>query len=174
MRFEIRLRACACTALLLLTACASTPPPQPVAESAQPPRDLVAEVYAAALDGNDGIEVQPLPDARVADLRERAQRLRDAGEIDAADLALQQALEITPENPELLQQRAELALVREAFEEAEQLAARSYELGPRLGGLCRRNWATVRLSREMRGMDEAAGIAAEQGQRCTIEPPVRM
>lgn len=161
-------------ATLLLAACAAAPPLATHTDAPTPPRDLIAEVRAAALDGNDVIEVQPLADPRVADLRERALRLHDGGEFDAADLALQQALEITPDHPELLQLRAELALLREAFEDAERLAARSYELGPRLGGLCRRNWATVRLSREMRGMDDAAAVAAEQAQRCTLEPPVRM
>jgi predicted Zn-dependent protease len=118
--------------------------------------------------------VQPLRDPVVEDLRAKAKRLEDARQYSEADKALQQALDITPDDPDLLQLRAEIALQRDDMDAAEQLAYASFELGPRLGGLCRRNWATIRIAREVRGNTEAAAAAGAQGQRCTLEPPVRM
>jgi hypothetical protein len=77
-------------------------------------------------------------------------------------------------DPELVQHRAEIALQREQFVQAEALAERSYVRGPRLGALCRRNWATIRLAREMRGDAEGAAAATQRSASCTLEPPVRM
>ena len=56
----------------------------------------------------------------------------------------------------------------------QHLAARSFAVGPKLGGLCRRNWATIGHARAMRGAHEAAGVAHRQGESCTVSPPVRM
>lgn len=160
--------------LCALGAC-SQPPSAPVtARPEAPKRDLVAEVREVGAAAADALEVQPLRDPQVEDLRASASRFEGARDYDQADAALQRALQITPGDPELLQHRAELALQRERFEEAERLASESFERGPRLGPLCRRNWATIRLAREMRG--DAGGAEAANGEtgRCTVEPPVRM
>lgn len=169
------LLAIACS-LTLLAACSSVPV-QPVAEvdvPAPPPRNLLAEVRAAAADAGDVIEVAPLLDPLVLDLLERAARAEEAADLDAAEQALRQALELVPEDPYLMQVRAELLLARMELDEAEALAAQSYERGPRLGPLCRRNWTTVQLAREVRGDADGALTAAGRVARCLIEPPVRM
>jgi hypothetical protein len=57
---------------------------------------------------------------------------------------------------------------------AEQLASDSFDKGPKLGGLCRRNWTTVQLARESRGDAAGADVARRQLDRCTVAPPVRM
>jgi len=162
-------------ALLALAAC-SPPPDEPPAttRAPAPQRDLVAEVRAQGVDAPDALDVQPLRDPQIEDLRAAASQQERAKDFDAADAAILRALQITPEDPELLQHRAEIALARSQWEQAEQLANTSYERGPKLGGLCRRNWATIRVSREMRGLDAAAATAGTQAQRCTLEPPVRM
>lgn len=159
---------------LLLAACSQPPPAPSAAKPVVPARDLVAEVRAVAADGGDSLDVQPLRDPEVEDLRATATRHEQAREFDQADTALQQALDITPDDPELLQHRAEIALHRAHYERAEQLANISYQRGPRLGALCRRNWATIRLAREMRANPAGATAARQQAQRCTLEPPVRM
>ena len=162
-------------ALVLLLAACSQPPPAPnAAKPAQPARNLVAEVRAVGAQSADALDVQPLRDPAVEDLRASATRFENAGEYDKADAALLQALKITPEDPELLQLRAEMALHRAQYPQAEQLANASFERGPRLGGLCRRNWATIRLAREMRANPAGATAAGQQAARCTLEPPVRM
>jgi hypothetical protein len=161
----------------LLVACASVPVAAPTvveAAPAPPPRDLLAEVRAAAADAGDVIEVAPLRDALVVDLLQRAEQAEQAGDLAAAEQALRLADSLVPGDPDLMQRRAELLLAQRALDEAEQLAALSYERGPRLGPLCRRNWATVRLAREERGDAGGAENAARQLARCLIEPPVRM
>lgn len=161
--------------LLLLIAACSQPPSTPTsAKSVAPNRDLVAEVRASGVEAEDSLDVQPLRDPAVEDLRAAATAHERARRFEQADAALLQALKITPSDPELLQLRAEIALFREQYEQAEQLANASFERGPKLGGLCRRNWTTVRLAREMRGNAAGATAAGAKTQRCTVEPPVRM
>lgn len=166
--------AAALALALLLGACSQPPPAPTAAKPAQPARNLVAEVRAVGAEAADALDVQPLRDPQVEDLRASAARHENAGEFAEADAALAKALQITPDDPELLQLRAEMALHRAQYSEAEQLANASFERGPRLGGLCRRNWATIRLAREMRSNPAGAVAAGEQGTRCTVEPPVRM
>ncbi|MFH1600378.1 MAG: hypothetical protein ABIJ73_09720 [Pseudomonadota bacterium] len=162
---------------LMLAACASTPaaPPASARSSAAEasPAELVAQVRALGEHGHE-LEVQPLRDPQVEDLRVQAQAQEAAGKPKAAFDTLAQALAISPGDPDLLQWQAELALLRRAWKQAEALAAQSFELGPKLGGLCRRNWATIGHARAMRGANEAAAVAHRQGESCTVSPPVRM
>lgn len=161
-------------ALCALAACSPPPSAPTSSKPAVPARDLVAEVRAVAADAGDALDVQPLRDPAVEDLRARATQAERAQRWDDADAALEQALALTPNDPELLQHRAEIALQQRQLEQAEQLANASFERGPRLGGLCRRNWTTIRLARELRANPAGANAAGEQVQRCTVEPPVRM
>ncbi len=164
-----------CLSSLLVAACAGAP------ELTEPPRvgkksatDLLFEIRTAELEGNDALEVQPLDDSAVADLRVQAEMAEARGDFAAAELAYSKALGLLPESPGLLQAHAEMLLVLGKLDSAESNAARAYELGPKLGPLCRRSWATVRLARELRGNAAAAGTANEQAQRCATPPPVRM
>ena len=59
-------------------------------------------------------------------------------------------------------------------DDAVQLANASWELGPRVGNLCRRNWIAIQLARELSQLPDAAALAAAQGERCTAAAPVRM
>ena len=167
----------AMTLALLLAGCASAPagpaPSAPVAAAKASPAELVAQVRAAGEHGHE-LEVQPLRDPQVEDLRAQAKAQEAAGEPKAAFETLARALVISPGDPDLLQWQAELALLRRAWKQAEALAAESFDRGPKLGGLCRRNWATIGHARAMRGAHEAAGVAHRQGESCTVSPPVRM
>ena len=172
-RFAMRLPIAAFA--LALAACSPPPDETPATtKGPTPKRDLVAEVRAQGADAPDSLEVQPLRDPQVEDLIATATRQENARKFKDADAAIARALQITPDDPALLQHRAEIALARADYDLAEKLANSSYERGPKLGGLCRRNWATIRVSREMRGQADAAATAGTQGQRCTLEPPVRM
>ncbi|MCX7555786.1 tetratricopeptide repeat protein [Xanthomonadaceae bacterium JHOS43] len=169
------IRSGAVFVIAALAACASTPPIQsPTAQEEAPPRDVIAEVRAAASAANDGIDVTPLRDPLVADLWEAALRHEAERAFDQAEAALDRALELIPDDPELIQWRAELALVQGRFDDAVRWANASWEKGPRLGGLCRRNWTTIRIARELTGFPDAAVAAGRQVERCTVEPPVRM
>ena len=56
---------------------------------------------------------------------------------------LDQAIKLNPESPDLLQDRAEMAIRLKDYAAAEQLAHQSWSLGPKLGPLCARNWQTI-------------------------------
>jgi tetratricopeptide (TPR) repeat protein len=160
--------------ILALAACSAPPSTPEKAKPAVPQRDLVAEVRASGVEAEDALDVQPLRDPAIDDLRAAATEHERARRFEQADASLDAALKIAPSDPELWQLRAEIALYREDFEAAEQFANGSFARGPKLGGLCRRNWTTVRLAREMRGDATGAANASAQTTRCTVEPPVRM
>jgi hypothetical protein len=134
---------------------------------------LLAHVRAAGETGRE-LDVQPLRDPQVEDLRAAAAAAEQRGDYGAADAALLSALRISPDDPDLVQWRAELALVRRDWPGAEKLALASYEHGPRLGGLCRRNWTTLQLAREARGEAGNATLAQQRVGQCAVNPPVRM
>ncbi len=160
---------------LALVACSSGAPPAGKGRSSAKPDVVsqVAAVRAAGVNGNE-LEVQPLRDPQVEDLRVQAEAQEAKRELKQANATLDRALVLSPGDPDLLQWKAELALLGRAWMAAEQLANDSFQKGPKLGGLCRRNWATIAYAREGRG--DAAGAAVARGQvdSCTVAPPVRM
>jgi len=137
------------------------------------PAQMLAQVRAAGEMGRD-LDVQPLRDPQVEDLRATAAAAEQRGDFAAADAALLSALRISAGDPDLTQWRAELALVRRDWAGAEKLAMESYERGPKLGGLCRRNWTTLQFAREARGDVGNATIAQQRVGQCAVNPPVRM
>jgi hypothetical protein len=78
-----------------------------------------------------------------------------------------------PHDPDLLQWQAEMALVGHDWASAQQFATQSWERGPKLGGLCRRNWTTIRLASEARSDATAAGQAQQRVAACAVAPPIR-
>lgn len=166
-----------CLALLLASACASPPSGAPDAgvqpAVPAPPAAMVAAIRAAAGDGDGELAVQPLRDARVEDLRREAERLEAAGDIDGAARALDRALEIVDNDPALLQERAEAALLQEDFIAAAALAERAYVLGAQVGPLCRRHWATLEQLRLREGDAEGAESARVQTAGCRVAGPER-
>ncbi len=160
---------------LVLAACGSGTPPAAKAR-ASAKSDVatqVAAVRAAGVIGNE-LEVQPLRDPQVEDLRLQAEALEAKRDFKQATATLDRALVLTPGDPDLLQWKAELALLGRAWVVAEQLASDSFQKGPKLGGLCRRNWTTIAYAREGRGDAAGARVARGQVDSCTVAPPVRM
>lgn len=161
--------------LSLLAGCASSPEMPEPARPKAPDRDVLGEVRAHdAPARNEGLDITPLRDPVITDLLDQASRHEQARQFAAAEKAIGQALALTPEDPELLQWQAELALVQGHYEEARRLAGSSWEKGPRLGRLCRRNWATIRIVGELTENPEAAADAAVRIEQCTVEAPLRM
>lgn len=134
---------------------------------------LVMQVRAAGQVGNE-LDVQPLRDPQVEDLRNAATQAEQRGDFTAAQRALSQALQLSPDDPDLLQWQAEMALEKRQWLEAESLAMRSYEKGPKLGGLCRRNWTTIRFAAEARGNAASVAAAQQRAAACAVPPPTRM
>jgi tetratricopeptide (TPR) repeat protein len=166
-------RFAALAALFVLTACSHTsdraPPTPPPAQ-----RDWVAEIRRAAAAVDSAVEVTPLVDPAIGDLRLRAQQHEDAGAYDDAVAALKQAMMLRPEDPSLWQWQAELSLQRRAWADAERQAERSYNLGPKLGALCVRNWLTMHAARVERGTLDTATQARQSAAACRVAPPIRM
>ncbi|HEY0861295.1 MAG TPA: hypothetical protein VGE19_10370 [Pseudoxanthomonas sp.] len=123
-------------------------PEAPAPRDPMTPGQRVAAIHAAAGDDDRELAVQPLRDPQVEDLRERAQQARAAGDAVAAGDALNQALLLVPEDPAVLQERAEVALLQGDYARAETLAQRAFQLGSQVGPLCRMHWETVRQVRQ--------------------------
>lgn len=160
---------------LALAACSSGAPPSAKARTGakSDAATQVAAVRAAGVIGNE-LEVKPLRDPQVEDLRLQAEAQEAKRDLKQANATLDRALVLSPGDPDLLQWKAELALLARAWAAAEQLATDSFQKGPKLGGLCRRNWTTVAYAREGRGDSAGAKVARGQVGSCTVAPPVRM
>ena len=161
-------------ACLLLAACSTTPPvPPPVTLTNASPEAMVAAIRAAAGDDDRELAVQPLRDPMVEDLRQSATRLEAKQHYVEAAAALDKALAIVPEDPALLQERAEAALLLKDPAAAEALARRAYALGAKVGPLCRRHWTTVRQARLLAGDAAGAAQALTQVEACKVAGPNR-
>jgi hypothetical protein len=155
----------------VLAACASTPAPAPPAPRVE--RDWLAEIDAEAAQAASAVDVVPLPDPAVDDLRQRATKAQQERRWDAADADLQAAIALRPDDPALWQARAEVAIGRSAWADAETFAARSHQLGPQVGALCVRNWLSVFAARIEVGDAVGAANARAAVQRCVVDAPAR-
>ena len=157
---------------MVLASCAT--PVAQAPEPAQPaPEAMVAAIRAAAVHSGPEVVIQPLRDPMVDDLRERAQRLEHERRYPEAVVALEHALQLVPDDPALLQERAELAVLEGDFVGAAHLAHQAWASGAKLGPLCRRHWETLHQLRLASG--DVAGAVSAQAQRdaCTVTGPVR-
>lgn len=161
--------------LALVAACASKPPatPKPAVPLVAPEQRLAAVNAAAGVDDRE-LAVQPLRDPEVEDLRITATRAIAARDYAAAATALNQALLIVADDPAILQERAEVALLQTEYARAETLSQRAFGLGSKVGPLCRRHWATVEQARLALGQLEGAATAHAQIQTCTVAGLQRM
>ena len=128
-------------------ACATAPVAPPLQPTALPngvtPQQMVASIRAAAAGSAAELDVQPLRDSQVEDLRQEAAALEVRGLYPEAAEVLQQALAVTPDDPAVMQELAEVAVLQWQFDQAAQLARRAHAAGSGVGPLCRRHWATV-------------------------------
>ena len=190
----------ALAALLALSGCASAPEP---VWSGTPPETLVAQIRAERrFEGGKGLpaelDVQPLRDPAVEDLLARAAQAETAGRAQEAATALDQALALSPQDPALLQARAETAVLLRDLDTADRHAREAFAIGAQVGPLCRRHWLTAavvakeraaqRLSQAERSRREAdrsafiaqattqTGLAADAERRaeaCMVTGPAR-
>lgn len=144
----------------------ATPPPPTPARAPRPNYDLVASIRAAGEREKSIIDVSPLRDPAVTTLQDGAGADERAGRYADAAAKLDQALKLSPESPDLLQDRAEIAVRLRDFSMAEKLAHQSWLLGPKLGPLCARNWQTVVEMRLQAGDSTGAASARKWVQTC--------
>ncbi len=156
--------------LLPLSACVTEPPPAPAA--AAPPRvtptQALNAVLAVAKADDRELAIQPVRDPEVEDLREISVAAQRRADWKASAEALNQALLISPEDPAVLQERAEVALALGEWERAETLSRKALDLGSKTGPLCRRHWATIEQSQLARNEDQNAASAHVQIAACTV------
>ena len=72
---------------------------------------------------------------------------------------------------ELLQQVAEIKLQQAEYEQALNFAVRSYDVGPKVGEICSKNWRTISLAKER--LEDTAGAreAEQRASRCMNTKP---
>lgn len=128
---------------------------------------MYAAVQAAGKADDRELAVVPLRDPQVEDLRETAHAAVASRDLGAAADALNQALLLVPDDPALLQERAEVALLASDLSRAENLAQRAIDLGSAAGPLCRRHWETLHQIREyrLRAAPPVPAATTEQGSR---------
>lgn len=161
----------AALASLLLAACA-----QPLPEAPRPPvksaAAMVADIEAAGAHDKSVIDVQPLKDPGIAALQDAAREEERSGQYQTAAAKLDQALKRSPDSPDLLQDRAELAIYMGDLQLAEKLAHQSWALGSKQGPLCARNWQTIAEIRT-HSRDQAGASAASKSVGECREPGIQ-
>lgn len=160
---------------VLLAGCASSPLPAPAPAPlvTADPAQMVAIVRAAGQASDTEVAVRPLRNPATADLRDLAAAQQARGAFAEAAATLDRAIALTPDDPELLQERAEAALLSSDFAAAEALARRAQALGAQVGPLCRRHWATVEQARLAAGDRDGADAAGANVAACRLDRPAR-
>lgn len=144
----------AALAVLLIGGCTSVAPSQTEPPAVLPNgvtvQQMVTSIRQAGTASATELDVQPLRDPQVEDLRQEAAAMQARGLHQEAAALLQQALEVNPDDPAVLQEAAEVAVLLWQFDEAGQMARRAHALGSGVGPLCRRHWATIEQISEAR------------------------
>ena len=151
--------------LLLLAACSSQPP-APVED-----REVTARVREPASEDSAGVQVYSLQNPAVKQLVAQAKSAENAGKLDQASGYLERALRIQPRDPQLLQHMAEIKLQKEDYQQALNFAVRSYDIGPRVGEICSRNWRTISVAREHLDDSNGASDAEARANQCMNTRP---
>ncbi|MFK3646907.1 hypothetical protein ACI2IY_00525 [Lysobacter enzymogenes] len=166
-------RGAALATLAALAAACSVAPPQPaaLAEANFNGEAAVAQVRAAGAAARE-LDVQPLRDTQVEDLRQKADALEKTRKYAEAAAALDQALQINANDPALLQERAEAALLLHRLDDAERYAQKAFDGGSQVGPLCRRHWATIAQARQgkLDGVNAAMKLAQRQDHYDALVP----
>lgn len=142
----------ACAVVSLMLAGCAAAPTQPSRPAFDAPAAVAAIRAAGSADASE-LDVQPLRDPQVEDLRQQAGQLEAKRMYRGAANLLDQAIAINPEDPALLQERAEAALLLGDPDGAAELAQRAIALGSTVGPLCRRHWETLRQLAQARTVD---------------------
>jgi len=151
--------------LLLLTSCSSRSP-APVEE-----HEVTTRVRVPASQDSAGVQVYSLQNPAVKQLTAQAREAERTGDLDRAGSYLERALRIQPRDPQLLQHMAEIKLQEQDYQQALSFAVRSYEIGPRVGEICSRNWRTIGVAREhLNDINGAREAEARAGQCMNTRP----
>jgi len=153
--------------VFLLSACASTAP----GPSGPQEPEVEARVREPARQDSDGVQVFPLQNPAVKELLADASAAEQTGDFGQAASYLERALRIQPRDPEILQSMAEVQLQMQDYEQALNFASRSYDIGPRVGEICSRNWRTISVSKEYLGDSSGSAEAEKKATVCMNTKP---
>ena len=148
----------------LVGGCASYP-------SSAPDSEVDTRVREPAQQDSAGIQVFPLQNPAVKELLADAGTAEASGDYDQAAALLERALRIQPQDPEILQNMAEVQLHVEDYQQALNFASRSYDVGPRVGEICSRNWRTISVAREHLGDRDGSQQAEQRAGNCMSTKP---
>lgn len=159
--------------VMLLSACSTVEKPAPEI-ALKPKTDWVLEIRSRAASMLSVIEVLPLAERGVSDLRAKAKTAEAERRFNDAETHLAAALALSADDPELWQWRAEIALAQNHWQDASTYARRSETIGPKLGEICVRNWLTLKaVAHEL--SDDKGKIAAEaRADACPVPRSVRL
>lgn len=159
----------------MLGACSQ--PGSPAVAASKPDYDaasVVAAIRAVGAQADSSVEVHPLRDPALDGMLKQAHDFEAQQQITQALDAVGKALKIAPDSPDILQYEAELRIEARDWKQAAELAQKSWELGPKVGGLCARNLETVARARTTLGDTAGAAQARQQQTGCRVPPPVRL
>ncbi len=181
IRSPMRGRCALLAVAMALAGCATPPTPPETVEPGFDAQAAVADIRAAGTASGGELDVQPLRDPQVTDLVAESEALEVQRLYRAAAERLDMALELAPDDPNVLQRRAEIALLLGEPDQAERLALLAQAAGTEVGPLCRRHWETALQARRAGSAPpDDAGLPrvseAEMTRRrdaCTVAPPPR-
>jgi tetratricopeptide (TPR) repeat protein len=151
--------------LLVLSACSSRYP-APVED-----REVTTRVRVPANQDSEGVQVYSLQNPAVKQLTAQARVAERDGNLDQAGAFIERALRIEPRDPQLLQHMAEIKLQKADYQQALSFAVKSYDIGPRVGEICSRNWRTISVAREHLNDTDGANEAETRAGQCMNTRP---
>ncbi|MBD8878977.1 MULTISPECIES: tetratricopeptide repeat protein [Rhodanobacter] len=160
---------CLPLAAVLLASCATEAPVEAPRHPAVSPASMVAAIRAAGDREQSVIAVQPLADPGISAWQQAAEASVQAGHYDTAAATLDQAIKQSPNSPDLLQDRAEVAIYQHDYDMAQKLAQHSWTVGPKFGPLCARNWETIAQLRKEAGDDTGFDTAEKWLPKCHVQ-----
>lgn len=146
------------TSLAVLTAflfagCASTP--DSADKSDYQYEDFGSYEQQPGVTGDGSIR-HAIGNPAVVDLWKQAEEARKTGDYDTAELLLERALRIEPDDAVMWSRLAEIHLVQQNANQAENLAAKSNAMSIDNSLLNYRNWLIISRARQMKGDDIGA------------------
>lgn len=156
---------------LQLAACSHVPSHPPV-----PPPDTagaVAAIRALGAHYETSVQINAVRDPAVDGFVAAAHAHEAQAHFREALAEVDKALTIAPRAPDILQFAAELSIEAGDWQQAGELAQRSYDAGAKVGGLCARNLETIARVRTVSGDALAADAARAKIPECRIPPVTR-
>lgn len=164
----IVLRAALASSILLLAACAGSPP------APDERRTVEQRVRAPAIEADDAaLQVYTLRNPAVESLERQAEAAEAEGDLARAEQLLERALRIDGRDPAALQRMSEVQLQQGRIDQAGSFAQRAWDVGPQVGALCERTLRTLVVVHERKSEWDLAQQARDRLPRCRVAPPER-